>query len=119
MQNHNCKSSIIVIAVKKMTVLEESLRDNAYLITYSSASFCVSITAAIGIPKFEAGPQKSEALSQCQHPSQYAATIYIKRLFHFSCRLLFLNCARFTLAMLPKPGTTYVLSKSNQVPDEP
>lgn len=27
--------------------------------TYISGSFCVSITAATGIPKFEAGPQKS------------------------------------------------------------
>lgn len=27
--------------------------------TYMSGFFCVSITAAIGIPKFEAGPQKS------------------------------------------------------------
>ena len=27
--------------------------------TYISGSFCVSMTAAIGIPKFEAGPQKS------------------------------------------------------------
>ena len=26
---------------------------------YKSGSFCVSITAASGIPKFEAGPQKS------------------------------------------------------------
>jgi hypothetical protein len=26
---------------------------------YISASFCVSITAAIGMPKFDAGPQKS------------------------------------------------------------
>lgn len=28
--------------------------------TYSSGLFCVSITAAMGIPKFETGPQKSE-----------------------------------------------------------
>jgi hypothetical protein len=27
--------------------------------TYRSGDFCVSITAAIGIPKFETGPQKS------------------------------------------------------------
>ncbi len=34
--------------------------------TYSSGLFWVSITAAIGIPKFETGPQKSElALSVC------------------------------------------------------
>jgi hypothetical protein len=26
---------------------------------YNSASFCVSRTAAIGMPKFETGPQKS------------------------------------------------------------
>jgi hypothetical protein len=26
---------------------------------YNSGLFCVSITAAIGIPKFETGPQKS------------------------------------------------------------
>ena len=27
--------------------------------THNSGLFCVSITAAIGIPKFETGPQKS------------------------------------------------------------
>ena len=31
-----------------------------------SGSFWVSITAAIGIPKFEAGPQKSEQGVACQ-----------------------------------------------------
>lgn len=29
------------------------------VIAYISGSFCVSIIAAIGIPKFDAGPQKS------------------------------------------------------------
>lgn len=28
-------------------------------VTYSSGDFCASITAATGIPKFDAGPQKS------------------------------------------------------------
>ena len=30
---------------------------------YISGSFCVSNTAAIGIPKFDAGPQKSDSRS--------------------------------------------------------
>ena len=34
-------------------------RDMVVVRTYISGSFCVSITAAIGIPKFDAGPQKS------------------------------------------------------------
>jgi hypothetical protein len=34
------------------------LREGGYR-TYRSGDFCVSITAAIGIPKFETGPQKS------------------------------------------------------------
>jgi hypothetical protein len=34
--------------------------------TYISGSFCVSNTAAMGIPKFDAGPQKS-----AQYPHQY------------------------------------------------
>jgi hypothetical protein len=33
--------------------------DNKVSRTYISGSFCISITAATGIPKFDAGPQKS------------------------------------------------------------
>jgi hypothetical protein len=33
--------------------------DNTVSRTYISGSFCISITAATGIPKFDAGPQKS------------------------------------------------------------
>ena len=34
--------------------------------TYSSGDFCVSITAAMGIPKLDTGPQKSAAEVSCQ-----------------------------------------------------
>jgi hypothetical protein len=33
--------------------------ENGFLRTHISGSFCISITAATGIPKFDAGPQKS------------------------------------------------------------
>lgn len=37
----------------------EAVRRDAGIGAYISGSFCVSITAAIGIPKLDAGPQKS------------------------------------------------------------
>lgn len=34
-------------------------REGEKVVPYSSASFCVSMTAATGMPKFDTGPQKS------------------------------------------------------------
>ena len=66
--------------------------------TYISGSFCVSRTAAIGIPKFEAGPQKSVP-SFCQHSFT----------FSFRISLVFANARSAKLGVL----ITYVLSKSS------
>lgn len=48
--------------------LSDGPSDGGETDAYMSGSFCVSITAAIGIPKLEAGPQKSghrdDAVSQ-------------------------------------------------------
>lgn len=37
---------------------KRGIREEAYI----SGSFCVSMTAAIGMPKFETGPQKSAGM---------------------------------------------------------
>ena len=55
---------MLVRVQKRCIVLARRNRDvavwNAWSCsTYISGSFCVSRTAAMGIPKFDAGPQKS------------------------------------------------------------
>ena len=61
--------------------------------TYNSGSFCVSITAAMGMPKLDAGPQKSVnwgPLSACFH----AYSLFAFRVFDL-CILLLLLFGQF------------------------
>jgi hypothetical protein len=40
-------------------MLARRWRESVFAVAHISGSFCVSRTAAMGMPKFEAGPQKS------------------------------------------------------------
>ena len=62
--------------------------------TYISGSFCVSNTAAMGIPKFDAGPQKS-----AQYSHQYL--------------ILFISCWHVQAENQAGIPITYVLSRSS------
>ena len=69
--------------------------------TYISASFCVSITAAMGIPKLETGPQKSRE----RHRLSAICTIYL----HFIA--LESTSSRAESVFLPSSMSLSVLSR--------
>jgi len=47
-------------------MLARGWREFVFAVAHISGSFCVSRTAAMGMPKLEAGPQKSDS-SESQH----------------------------------------------------